>query len=390
MAEKIHSILGASSASRWLACPGSVRLSAGMPKTSSAYALEGTAAHDLGEMMLRSGGMAAGAIGTFAKVEGTLIEITEEMAEAVQIYLDTVRVDFKAAGAGAELKIEHKFKLDWLHPGLWGTNDAMVGQPFGLLQCYDYKHGMGVSVEVEDNSQAMYYSLGGSYGEDYSEVELVIIQPRSGHKDGAVRRQRMSLESLQRWGQEVLLPGAKATEAAGAPLKVGDHCRFCQALAVCSEQKQIATEVAKGVFADVSVAPPAPETITQDELRKILGVSDQIEAWLNACKVYARTMLENGQATPETLGYKLVAGRASRKWTNEEEATAWLESILGDEAYIIKLVSVAQAEKVLKGPGKKALEEMTTVTRGAQMAPVSDKRDAIPPALMAFGEVDGI
>ena len=43
MADKPHAILGASSSHRWLACPGSIRLSAGMPGTSSVYADEGTA-----------------------------------------------------------------------------------------------------------------------------------------------------------------------------------------------------------------------------------------------------------------------------------------------------------------------------------------------------------
>jgi len=47
-----HHPLGASGASRWLACPGSVRLSADLPDPGSAYAEEGTLAHQLAEVCL--------------------------------------------------------------------------------------------------------------------------------------------------------------------------------------------------------------------------------------------------------------------------------------------------------------------------------------------------
>ena len=40
-----HAVLSPSGADRWMVCPGSVRLSEGMPDTSSKAADEGTAAH---------------------------------------------------------------------------------------------------------------------------------------------------------------------------------------------------------------------------------------------------------------------------------------------------------------------------------------------------------
>ena len=45
MAPNAHSRLGASKAARWMACPGSVAACEGLPDSSSAYADEGTAAH---------------------------------------------------------------------------------------------------------------------------------------------------------------------------------------------------------------------------------------------------------------------------------------------------------------------------------------------------------
>jgi hypothetical protein len=79
-----------------MACPGSVRLSAGIPGRSSRYADEGTAAHQLAERCLTNGIMAAAdCIGEVERVRGTDWPVTEEMAEAVQVSLDTVRGAFE-------------------------------------------------------------------------------------------------------------------------------------------------------------------------------------------------------------------------------------------------------------------------------------------------------
>jgi|WetSurSiteA1Bulk_404760.scaffolds.fasta_scaffold28825_2 hypothetical protein len=383
-----HAVLSASGASRWLSCPGSVRLSKGLKSTSSVYAEEGTAAHELAFWCLSTGNNTDHYLGKSIPAGDHLYEVTEEMAEAIQVYVDTVRADISVVGDAAEVLLEQKFQLDWLYPDLFGTNDALVGEFLGILRIYDLKYGKGVAVEVEDNSQLMYYGLGGSYGRGYEEVELVVVQPRASHEDGVVRRQRMTIDELTRWGQEVLLPGAKATEDPEAPLCLGEHCRFCPALAICPAQRDRALDVAKGAFDDIPSAPPPPETLSHAELRKIAGVAGMIEAWLNACWDHIKTMLETGAVTPEEIGYKIVEGRVNRAWTNAEEAEKWLLERVADGAYVPKkLVSPAQAEKLLKGPDKKEVADLISTTRGRQLAPISDKRPAIPPAISAFSEV---
>lgn len=86
-----HSILGASSAGRWMKCPGSVRLCKGLPNVSSEAAKEGTAAHWFAEQCLKRKCDADYFLGTVR--EG--YTCTPEMAAHVQVYLDAVRAVMK-------------------------------------------------------------------------------------------------------------------------------------------------------------------------------------------------------------------------------------------------------------------------------------------------------
>lgn len=52
-AERAHAVLGASGADRWINCPPSARLQEHIPDKISEYADEGTAAHELSELILR-------------------------------------------------------------------------------------------------------------------------------------------------------------------------------------------------------------------------------------------------------------------------------------------------------------------------------------------------
>src|SRR6202034_1016723 len=178
-----HSVLGASSSERWLECPGSIRLSEGMPNSSNKYAREGTAAHEVASTCLLSGKDAISMLGKTITVEKEEIEVTEDMCEAVQIYLDAVRkVIDEYEFEDFDLQVEVKFDLSHIYKGMFGTCDAVGYLPaIRKLAVFDYKHGW-VSVDSEKNPQTMYYALGaltGKHNRPVEEIELVIVQPRS-------------------------------------------------------------------------------------------------------------------------------------------------------------------------------------------------------------------
>ncbi|MEI6084012.1 MAG: DUF2800 domain-containing protein [Verrucomicrobiota bacterium] len=391
-----HAVLSASGAHRWLECPGSIRLSRNIPRTTSVYAEEGTAAHRLAEWCLTQGCDASAKIGKTvlkSKVTGDWIVVTKEMAEAVQVYLDTARSIEKSLPS-ARTVVEKKFKLDWLLDGqLWGTNDANIFQPYGKMVVLDYKHGQGVAVSSEENVQLMYYALGALGGDNphcVEDVEIIIIQPRAPGE--AVKRWSTTPEVLYKWAKEVLLPGAKLALTDNAPLHAGDQCKFCPALATCPQVAKQALQSAQIAFtesttkADITLPPPALlDTARLEEIHEVAGI---VSDWAAAVASELKQRLERGE--PGQL-FKIVAGRATRKWIDEVVALDTLKTIV-DPYSEPALLSVAQMEKRLKDANvdpKVALNGLVTETRGQALATINDKRPALTGVTPFTPVIDG-
>lgn len=376
-----HSKLGASSAHRWMACPGSVRLSAGLESRSSVYAAEGSAAHELAARCLENGMDPTHEYGANRwEHDGHKGEITDEMCEAVQVYLDTVRAD--AVGedyANPPLRlVEQKFHLKELHPQLFGTADCVQVWPGKkLMRVYDYKHGAGVSVDVDANPQLLYYALGAllSYKKPITEVELVVVQPRCDHPDGSVRRWRIKAVDLLAFEAD-LLDAVKRTEAPDAPLVLGEHCHWCPAAAICPEAKRRAQEAARMEF--------KPEAYDPQALAETLKLLPAIEGWAKTVREFAYGEAQHGRCPP---GFKLVDKRPTRKWSADDQTVVGKLSTIGldvSEIYCPReLQSPAQIEKVI-GKGKKNADKLAVVesicqkvSSGTKLVPESEPGEPV-------------
>lgn len=296
-----HAILGASSSERWMMCAASVPMSAPFPNTTSPYAAEGTVAHMVCEEALKAGKPAKAFIGMwgdgseehkdeplYAKAKRRTkleFEVTEEMARAVQIYLDAVNnkiFELELLGHKVEIGVETGFSLAKVmgRDDMFGTNDTSLFVPRVYLGVFDYKHGRGKVVEVEDNSQLKYYALGklievcwddllGWFDEDLmpEEIELFIGQPRAPHASGPVRPWKIDPTALiEDFVAELKDAATKADammaiyEAAKAArvepaypadaFKVGDWCGFCKAKGVCPAFRKEAQAAMTAGFAE--------------------------------------------------------------------------------------------------------------------------------------------
>lgn len=364
-----------------MVCPGSPALSEkAPPEKPSIYAAEGTAAHRLAEVCLKTDNHAARYLGT----DVDNFEVTEEMAEAVQVYLDTVRADI-AKLPGSQVVIEQAFDLSEIYMGLFGTNDAAVFQMFGKLIVYDYKHGAGYPVDVVDNKQLLYYALGAilKLKGDFEEVELVIVQPRCMHRDGHVRRWSVDVPYIMEFARE-LEAAARRTQEPAAPLKAGTHCTWCPAKPICPALATLALETAAMDFPpEPAPAPrfPDPARLAPAQIQKALELAGVIDDWIRSVEAYAEESARRGVQIP---GFKLVKKRANRQWVDEAKVIETLAEY-GDAIYEPKfLKSPAQVEKVIGKENLLLVETLTaTPNTGVVLVPECDKRKAEVPDMIA-------
>ena len=373
-----HSPLGASQYERWGACPGSVALCKDIESVSTIYAAEGTVAHEVAADILL--GKMATPPGTKRWCDGFEIEVTQEMLDYVQEYVDLINSEVKDVGGNmlCQTSVEQSFELKSLHPDLWGRSDFTAYYPdFGLLRVYDFKYGAGVPVEVKDNKQEKYYALGALLGletkkdKHVSRVELIICQPRCPHEDGTVRRDSFDAIDLIDFEAD-LLRAVKQTEKKDAPLIPGEHCRWCSASPTCPELNKKALALSKIEFGDSKT--------NISRLSKVLEFLPIMETWVKNVRAAAYAELKAGKPIP---GWKLVAKRATRHWTADAEA--WLLEKLSEEHVYVerKLKSPAQIEKGLKEwTGNKSIKTdmkdyVAKISSGTTMAPASDKRQEV-------------
>ena len=384
-----HSKLGASSAARWMKCPGSLRLIALAPEQeSSKYAIEGTNAHSIAENCLREKIEPAELVGAMFEGGYGEFKVTQNMADAVKVYYDFVLEQVKAHKKPA-LLIETKFDLGWLHQGMFGTNDACILLPEERrIIVLDYKHGFGV-VEARKNAQLMYYAIGaaiqkvdGKLSCEYDTIDLVIVQPRASHPDGPIREYSLDISELKAFARD-LRAAAKETEDPNAKLRIGSHCKYCPALATCPAQHDHAMEIVGNDFTDVStVELPVPEALSREKLVEILNGQSLFENWLKAINAHALNQLLKGE---EVKGFKVVKGKSLRRWKDEPDVINTLGEY-GEDLYAPRqLKSPVQIEK-LGAKAKKAVKKLAYKPEGANtLVPVSDRREAVN-ALKEFSQ----
>lgn len=388
MAPLSHSNVSASSCERWWNCPGSVALSTKLPPAApTKYAAEGTAAHALCEKYLynkihyQCKWDATYEIGETYEADDFRFKVNEEMAEAANLYVDTIMQDIKRIGCNLRkhvqlfgndkeawkhwdvdtqesvyvnwVNIEQNFELKDVDSEARGTNDASIFVPGETLIVYDFKYGAGIPVEAEENKQMLYYAIGAAGDKllDFKSIELVIVQPRAEHPQGPVRRWVTTPQYVAQFKKE-LKEHIAQTRTPDAKTCTGKWCRFCNAKLICPAMRDKAYEVAKVDFMQTnSVKIPDPKTLSIEQIKLFLDNADILENYITAVREHAFNLLNRGE---EIEGYKLVkSGKTHRKWNAEDEEIAAMLSLeLGideKQLYQTKLKTPAQVEKLVKG-----------------------------------------
>ena len=374
MPPKAHAILSASSSHRWLHCPPSARLCETYEDKGSDYAAEGTDAHSLCEYKLRLAlGMEA------ADPTEHLTWYNEEMLDCANGYasyiLELVEVA-KETCADPVVLIEQRVDFSrWVEQG-FGTSDAIIISD-GTLRVVDYKHGLGVLVEADNNPQMMCYALGAlelfDVIYDIDTVAMTVYQPRRQN----VSTFEMPKDDLYRWADEVLKPTAELAFAGDGNFLCGEWCGFCKAKHECRARAEANLMLAQYDF-------KLPPLLEDTEIEVILSRADQLVSWVNDIKEYALQQAISGK---EWTGFKLVEGRSNRRYTDEAAVTQTVTDA-GFDPYERKLLGITAMQKLL---GKSRFDELLSAyiekPQGKPtLVPESDKRPVMNNAKTDFME----
>lgn len=393
--ESHHSTRGASSAERWLPCPGTINLTEKLIRDdrinlgSSRPAAEGTAGHLVLSTCLEDGSDAVDMADITIEVHPWVFVVDKEMQEGVQETLDWVRstiATYRAEGHEVKLYIE-KGLSSFTDPDAYGTADIIIHVIGVRLIIVDFKYGKGVSVEPTSTQNAYYGYLGiENYVEDpatLKDIECWIAQPRIPHPDGTIRKHTTEPQELIDWWMRVIIPGIAATRDPDAPLVIGEHCRWCPNRGHCPALKNETFEFPMGIDTG---------HLTDDELGALLLKLDAIEALKPVLQSEALRRARQGSKIP---GRKLVVMRANRVFKDEmpipdpDNADETIQITITD-AILEKFGLEAYAEPKLKSPNQiESLEGGKTFAstwayspnKGLTLAAESDKRREVRPTI---------
>lgn len=356
-----HAYLSPSSSERWLECSPSMKLSEKFQDEVSSYALEGTEAHALAEHKLKK------LLGLKSKdPTETLKFYNDEMEECTESYT-SYAMEIISNYKDSLVFIEERLDLSKFVKESYGTADAIVLGD-SEINVIDYKHGLGVLVDADNNTQLMLYGLAalnlfdGIY--DIEKVIMHIYQPRRAN----ISRFELEADKLYKWAEDVLVPKAKLAFNGEGEYRAGEWCRFCKAKNICRERASLALQAARCEF-------KLPPLLTDKEVEEALENIKEIEKWTKDIKEYALKRALEGK---KWKNFKLVEGRSHRRYADEDKVVQLVEKE-GYDPYEKKLKGITAMTKLLgKEKFDGLLSNLLEKPRGkTTLAPRTDKRKEI-------------
>lgn len=387
-----HALLSASSSSRWLTCTASPRFEENFPESTSEFAEEGRLAHSFCELKV---------LNTFASVEDFTAKIDAlktdalyhpEMERTSDTFIECLKELAMQYDAPPYVTAEVRVDFSDYVPEGFGTCDCvMIGGD--TITITDYKHGKGVPVDAESNTQMMLYALGALkkysaiYGDSIKKVRLCICQPRI-HAEPSIWE--TTVEELTAWGTSIKPIAEKAFMGLGEFVP-GEHCRFCRGKARCKARADVHTAAEEFKdFALPNKAMPGQNTLTHEQIGDLLVRCKDLVAWYKDLEEYALSTILTGEDIP---GWKAVAGRANRTFSDADAAIQAVIAAGYDEALVYerKAKTLTELEKLMgKAEFAEKIGQYVIKPVGKPtLATMSDKRPSYSPAAADFADVAG-
>ena len=403
-----HALLSASAASRWLTCTAAPRFEEGLPENTSTYAAEGSLAHAIAELKaLKKFTIMTGRTYTtrLNKLKKDPL-YDPEMDKTTDLYLEHLTEQAMLYDSTPTVAVEVRVDFSEYVPEGFGTCDCvMIGGD--TLSITDYKHGKGVPVAATGNPQMRLYALGALkryaavFGDTIKQVRMSIDQPRLN----SYSTDLITVDELLDWGNSIKPIAQKAFSGLGEFVP-GEHCRFCRGKAQCRARANAnsALEDFKGCVPAATIQPGefVPQVhsyitpngnevhplLTDEEVGDLLIRGQHLVQWYKDLEEYATKRLMDGKPIE---GWKLVAGRSVRTFTDQDAAIQAVIAAGYDEALVYdrKPKTLSELEKLM---GKAEFAEkiggfVVKPLGKPTLALATDKREAYNPAASDFAGV---
>ena len=326
-----HALLAPSSAHRWVFCPGSVLLCQQYPELEpSPSSLEGTAAHWVAQQALMG-------LEVTATVAPNGVEITEEMLDAVDVYVENIRA---VQATGGAVTVESRVEIPRIHPEHnWGTPDASHYYNY-VLTLWDFKFGHR-HVDAFENWQMIDYTAGLlDRHPETREVRIRVVQPRNFHRDGPIREWVITPKDLSVYFEVLRRSAEKAFNPDKARCFPNAGCRNCSAARACDALRNTS------LFAiDVSGKPMAtdlPDDALGLELRLLDHTIERLEARRLGLAEQAIARVKGGH---DVSGYTLESSPGRKRWSKPVGEVLALGEMMGIDLAKPGVLTPAQAVK---------------------------------------------
>lgn len=361
-----HARFSPSKGKQYLKCTASLLLEEQFPDEESPYAVEGTAGHELAEHLIRK----------YLKMrtKRPVSEYyTDGLVDAVEEYVSYVTGQIEEARrecSDAVFLVEYRVDLTAFVSECFGTADMVIITD-KKVHVIDLKLGQGVRVEAEENCQLMIYALGilqmADSLFDVDKVELTIVQPRLD----SLSDWEVSADAIREWGSSVFVPKAQEALSGTGKFSPGaETCRFCRARFNCRARSAYFLEEAKHEFKE-------PELLSDEEMAEVLSKADALKKWVDEVYAYAQNeAVKNRKGWP---GFKLVLGKANRRYTDEDDVIHAAKAAGYEDIFKTSLIGVTEMERLM---GKKRFSEVLGALvykpQGKlTLVPDSDKREPV-------------
>jgi len=365
-----HLKYGGSSMARTLACPAWASLAATLPQTEgrNAEAAEvGTCLHEVMEELIHVGSEARPSDYVGREFNG--IKLTTDMwVEKIDPAIDAIEDLLGVFDVPPEKTMVEPF-VEYIPDLAGGSIDVLgVSEDGKTAVVADYKFGY-YPVSPFENAQLMFYALCADVDsqllEVMAKVEYIvcaIIQPRED--EATLSYWRFPANDLDAFEDDTITAINLSEQGTSDPV-AGGHCTFCRSEAICPLKIKKARHAVR-----------APVDSLKD-LGDNMALTYELESWIKAVRKLTQEQLDSDAPVE---GFKLVAKRASRSWSDEDLATAKIKAmrgINGGEQYDMKLKSPAQMEKLFIAKGvdyEKIADYIQCVSSGTTIAKADDKR----------------